>query len=228
MLSQSILRDLYDYKKFGLKPWLLIYFLSIVMPFAMIALFSFAHSGQKFSLFLDIALVVIGIYGLGSTIIAIIQLFWTTVNAPELTSGKLLRMLLTYFYMLFAFAGIFLVLYFTSDYDLAYLEFLQMHGSPSPAPLSDRPAFSGVDLRLWSASGSMSAPRNLTFQWQNLLFVYIDMLYFSMTTLTTLGFGDIVAKSPFVKIIVMMEAIFGNLLLVLGVASIVPRRDSES
>ena len=46
--------------------------------------------------------------------------------------------------------------------------------------------------------------------------------------MTTLGFGDIVAKLPFVKIVVIIEALCGNLLLVLGMASIVPRKDSDS
>ena len=225
MLRQTIFRDLYDYQKFGPRPWLLVYFLAIALPFIMIALFSFVHAGTEFSGILDITLAGIGIYGLLSTIIAIVQLFWTTVKTPELTSEKMLRLLLTYFYMLLAFAGIYMVLYFNSDYDLAHLEASHRSGvfsSTAPKTL----ALFGVDLRLWSMPKPELGLDTPQFQWANLPFVYIDMLYFSMTTLTTLGFGDILAKDPFVKIIVMFEAIFGNLLLVLGVASIVPRRDS--
>ena len=227
MLLRSVFRDLYDYQKFGIRPWLVIYFLAIALPFVMIALFSFAHTGKKFSIFLDITLIVIGTYSLLSTIVAIIQLFWTTVKAPELTSEKLFRLLLTYFYMLFAFAGIYMVIYFNSDYDLVQLEASHL-SSVSSSTTPKHLAISGVDLRLWSMPGPELGLDTPQFHWTHLPWIYIDMLYFSMTTLTTLGFGDIVAKDPFVKIIVMFEAIFGNLLLVLGVASIVPRRDSES
>lgn len=228
MLWRSILCDLYDQQKFGLRPWLAIYSLAIAMPFAFIFFFSFTHSGQNFPILLDLILVAIGFYGLFTTIVAIAQLCWNTVKAPELTGEVLLRLLLTYFYMLVSFAGFYLVIYLGSDYGLAQAEMAYSAGGPAPAVAGEKLALAGVELRLWSASPPNSGTAFPQFQLSNLPLIYLDMLYFSMTTLTTLGFGDIVAKAPLIKLLVMFEAVFGNLLLVLGVASIVPRRDSGS
>ena len=76
---------------------------------------------------------------------------------------------------------------------------------------------------------SVAVPlEKLHFEWRNLHFIYLDMLYFSTVTLTTLGFGDIIPRVPLAKIAVMLEALLGSLLLVLGVASVVPRKDSDS
>ena len=58
--------------------------------------------------------------------------------------------------------------------------------------------------------------------WESVPQIYLDMVYFSTATLFTLGFGDIVAESAAVKVVVIVEALLGNLLLVLGVVSIVP------
>lgn len=228
MLLRAILRGLYDYKKFGLRPWFLIYFLSVAMPFGMILLFNFAHLGQTYETLFDIALNLIGFYALFSTIAAIAQLFWATVKTTELTGDKLLQLILTYFYMLFAFAGIYLVLYFNSDFELALLEASRLAGTAPTPPATGVLAFSGIDLRMWSPVASPAGAVALDFHWVQLPYVYLDMLYFSMSTLTTLGYGDIVAKAPFVKMIVIFEAVFGNLLLVLGVASVVPHGKAGS
>ena len=215
----------------GHRSWLYFYFISIIFPFAYILFFTFKQTEQRFSLLLDVSLAVISIYGLLLAVLAIAQMFWTVIGSHKLTGDKILRLLLTYFYMLFAFAGLFLVLYFKSDFTLVQQELANMSGTTVPAKTNIQLAFSGVGLRFWSpaelapADGSLE---RLHFEWANLPLIYLDMLYFSTATLTTLGFGDIVARAPVIKIVVMVEAVLGNLLLVLGVASVVPHKDSES
>ena len=43
----------------------------------------------------------------------------------------------------------------------------------------------------------------------NMFFSSIDFLYFSAVTITTLGYGDILPNSNIVRLLVMMEALFG-------------------
>lgn len=48
-----------------------------------------------------------------------------------------------------------------------------------------------------------------------------DFLYFSVITMTTLGFGDIVAVAPAARVLVMVEAISGQLFMAVFVARLV-------
>jgi len=48
-------------------------------------------------------------------------------------------------------------------------------------------------------------------------------LYFSFTTITTLGYGDIVPVSPFLRHIAILEAIFGQFYIAIVVAFILSR-----
>ncbi len=50
---------------------------------------------------------------------------------------------------------------------------------------------------------------------------YIGMLYYSFTTLTTLGYGDITPSSAFARMLAIMEAIVGQVILVVLVARLV-------
>jgi voltage-gated potassium channel len=43
---------------------------------------------------------------------------------------------------------------------------------------------------------------------------YIDSLYFSLVTLTTVGYGDIVPLTEFARKIVMLEIVSGFLVLI--------------
>jgi hypothetical protein len=45
--------------------------------------------------------------------------------------------------------------------------------------------------------------------------------YFSVTTLTTAGFGDITAVNPFARTLVMMEALIGQLYPAILIARLV-------
>jgi voltage-gated potassium channel Kch len=47
------------------------------------------------------------------------------------------------------------------------------------------------------------------------------MLYFSLTTLTTTGYGDIVAVDPFARILANLEAFVGQFYLAITVARLV-------
>jgi hypothetical protein len=47
------------------------------------------------------------------------------------------------------------------------------------------------------------------------------MLYFSLTTLTTTGYGDIVAVDPFARSLANLEAILGQFYLAITVARLV-------
>lgn len=50
---------------------------------------------------------------------------------------------------------------------------------------------------------------------------YIGMLYYSFTTLTTLGYGDITPSSAFARMLAITEAIVGQIILVVLVARLV-------
>ena len=58
-----------------------------------------------------------------------------------------------------------------------------------------------------------------------------QFLYFSLTTLTTLGYGDIAPSSPFAQMWATFEAVFGSLYMALLVARLVgmyqPRRQGS-
>ena len=47
------------------------------------------------------------------------------------------------------------------------------------------------------------------------------MLYFSLTTLTTTGYGDIVAVDPFARSLANLEAVIGQFYLAITVARLV-------
>ena len=213
----KFIEALNDKTKVHAKAWLIVYTISIITPFAYILLLSLNRASREPSLPIDLLLTGVGLYCVLATFRAILQMFQTAIGTHELTGEKIARLILTYLYMLLAFAGIYLVLYFDSDLRLIRLETALTAAGSAQTPLPAL-AFAGVGERFWSGP-------EMEIQWRNLLLIYLDMVYFSATTITTLGFGDIVAKLPFVKILVALEALFGNLLLVLGVASIVPRKE---
>jgi hypothetical protein len=51
--------------------------------------------------------------------------------------------------------------------------------------------------------------------------VRADLVYFSIASLTTLGFGDILPISTFARVVVTLEALFGQLYLVVLVGRLV-------
>ena len=51
--------------------------------------------------------------------------------------------------------------------------------------------------------------------------IWDQLLYFSFTTLTTLGYGDIAPLSPIARIWTVFEAIFGTLFLAILIARLV-------
>jgi Na+/H+-dicarboxylate symporter len=48
-----------------------------------------------------------------------------------------------------------------------------------------------------------------------------SMLYFSFTTLTTTGYGDIVAVDPFARSLANLEAVLGQFFIAITVARLV-------
>lgn len=100
--------------------------------------------------------------------------------------------------------------------------------------------WSGVDtkeqLQLWNAELFDKIPRPLPVSFifkgveytqhqvirylpNNKLYVYADCLYFSTVTIASIGYGDITPLSGLAKFLVCLEAIMGQLLLALGIAS---------
>jgi len=55
------------------------------------------------------------------------------------------------------------------------------------------------------------------------ILTFLDGLYLSMATLTTIGFGDIVATTPLARLIVTSEVLCGVILLLFGVEAILDR-----
>jgi hypothetical protein len=55
-----------------------------------------------------------------------------------------------------------------------------------------------------------------------------DLLYYSFTTLTTLGYGDITPRSAFARMFAVTEAVVGQLILVVLVAHLVGLRVAQS
>lgn len=74
-----------------------------------------------------------------------------------------------------------------------------------------------------STPGSFSIPTPDTFK-QNFMF---QMWYFSMVTLTTLGFGDIAPVTMTARVFVVMEAIMGQFYLAVLIANLVGRRIAQ-
>ncbi|MFV0425526.1 MAG: potassium channel family protein [Beutenbergiaceae bacterium] len=56
--------------------------------------------------------------------------------------------------------------------------------------------------------------------------VWQGMLYFSYVTLTTLGFGDVLAVAPWARSLVALEAVLGTLFLAIVIARLVGSIDS--
>jgi voltage-gated potassium channel len=52
---------------------------------------------------------------------------------------------------------------------------------------------------------------------------FLDGLYFSMSTLTMVGFGDILATSPFARLVITGEVLCGVILILFGVEAILDR-----
>jgi hypothetical protein len=52
-------------------------------------------------------------------------------------------------------------------------------------------------------------------------------LYFSLTTLTTLGYGDVVAVKPVARMVATLEAVAGVLYIAITVARLVASRENE-
>jgi voltage-gated potassium channel len=57
---------------------------------------------------------------------------------------------------------------------------------------------------------------------------YIEMLYFSFTTLTTLGYGDVTPATAFARMFAVTEAIVGQIILVVLVARLVGLHVAQS
>ncbi len=53
------------------------------------------------------------------------------------------------------------------------------------------------------------------------------LLYFSFVTMTTLGYGDITATTPFTRILSALEAICGTLYLAIFIATLIPHREDS-
>jgi hypothetical protein len=66
------------------------------------------------------------------------------------------------------------------------------------------------------ASGN-SLENTLRFNRRAQFDVYVDCLYFSVATMTTLGFGDITPRSIYVKIAALIQVLIGVLLVAVGI-----------
>lgn len=81
---------------------------------------------------------------------------------------------------------------------------------------------------------SFAAIYNIAFQWNFQSFrlpewidassievLHTEMLYFSLVTLATLGYGDILPSSPFTQMLAVLEAVLGQFFLAVLVAWLV-------
>jgi voltage-gated potassium channel len=64
-------------------------------------------------------------------------------------------------------------------------------------------------------------PGSFTHMGEHLIFGHRPLVYFSFVTLTTLGFGDITPKVPLAQSLVILEAILGQIYLVIQVSWLV-------
>lgn len=104
--------------------------------------------------------------------------------------------------------------------------------------LEDERAFRGINNRLWSGvdynyrtgeveftdeiianaeNSDDNIPEIIKYIPENRFDVYVDCLYFSTITITTVGFGDISPSLWYSKVTVALEVIFGQALIVLAV-----------
>jgi hypothetical protein len=79
----------------------------------------------------------------------------------------------------------------------------------------------GEAFSAWSSllKNRFTTAVNLYRTWNTGGRTYINFLYFSLVTITTLGYGDILPNQPFVRLIVMIELVLGLSLTVFFVAS---------
>lgn len=115
--------------------------------------------------------------------------------------------------------------------------------------IANKNAFSGMKIKLWSGVDTkeqlqlwntdyssfddfeklpvdfifeaVKYPQSQVIKYlpNNKLPMYFNCFYFSVSTITSVGYGDITPNSNIAKFLVCMEAIFGQLLLALGIAS---------
>ena len=115
--------------------------------------------------------------------------------------------------------------------------------------IANKNAFSGMNTRLWSGVDTkeqlqlwnadyysfdnfekmpvyfifeaVKYPQSQVIRYlpNNKFPMYFNCFYFSVSTITSVGYGDITPTSTIARFLVCMEAVFGQLLLALGIAS---------
>jgi len=64
-------------------------------------------------------------------------------------------------------------------------------------------------------------------EWNTGVRTYVNFLYFSLVTITTLGYGDILPNDPLVRVVVMVEVILGLGIVVFFVSAIGSRKAAQ-
>lgn len=190
------------------------------------------------------------VFLLGGTLIPIFLIYCLikfTFNSKANSNKRVTFVLVTYIYILFAFAGEYTINYYNSDMNDIFnkeeiywkLRKVEMHKSldkydhynKATAPEYYRGLFEKQDLsfkdiqkRFWIVSSlnvdNTRFSDRVKFESSNKIEIYKEFLYYSGVTLTTLGYGDILPTHSSSRLLAIFEAVIGQLLLVLGFVNI--------
>jgi len=176
--------------------------------------------------------------GILAPIISIVYLAFFTFKTKANSLKRVAFLIFTYVFILFAFAGLYSINYYASDLtdafdkDEIYWQLSKIERDPyldvhyNEIYKTDNLPFKGIQNRYWTIAPLLPYEYHLSFvdrtkyETMNKAKIYKEFLYFSGITLTTLGYGDIVPIQDNSRMLAIMEAMIGQLLLVLGFVNI--------
>lgn len=173
-------------------------------------------------------LLILSVIYIASLLVFFIISMWVIFTAELSKQKKITVIIAAYLLIWFAFGNFYFATFNVADFykniNLAHSALLPLGDAISPKSMALEP---------FSLKGTLS---NIETFWQlipevpdyygnvywnivpaNRLVGYIDCLYFSATTILTIGFGDITPTTAFVKIFVIFEGFLGQIINVLAI-----------